>query len=142
VRKAFLIIGLLAALAVPAGAVAAKAPPPDVLCGPSCGDSGGGWTGCNQQTESHSASIPFVASIRHFLVVSYCKSYGIITSVSIAAHGCDAGGFGACSTGPAWQTGGGVGSGSASFEAHAQWSLTVIPIYNNYDVLTLTIPYG
>lgn len=142
-RKALLIVGLLAALGVPAGAAAAKPPTPYVLCGSTdCQGSGGGWTGCTQQTVSHSASIPFVASIRHYLVVNYCKSYGIITSVSIAAHGCDAGGFGACSTGPAWQTGGGVGSGSASFEAHAQWSLTVIPIYNNYDVLTLSIPYG
>ena len=141
-RKALLIVGLLAALAVPAGASAAKAPSPSILCGASCGDPGGGWTGCTQQTESHSAAIPFVASIRHFLVVSYCKRYGIITSVSIAAHGCDSGGVGACSVGPAWQTGGGVGSGSATFEAHAQWSLTVVPIYNNSDVLTLTIPYG
>jgi hypothetical protein len=142
VRKALLIIGLLTALAVPVGATAAKTPPPNVLCGPGCGDPGGGWTGCTQQTESHSSGIPFVASIKHYLVVNYCKRYGIITSVSIAATGCDASGLGACSAGPAWQTGGGVGSGFASFEAHAQWSLTVTPLYNNTDVLTLTIPYG
>jgi hypothetical protein len=142
VRKVLLIIGLLAALAVPAGAVAAKPPTPYVLCGAACGDPGGGWTGCTSQTESHSASVPFVASIRHFLVVNYCKRYGVITSVSIAAHGCDASGFGACSVGPAWQTGGGVGAGSASFEGHAQWSLTVVPIWNNYDIVTVTIPYG
>ena len=140
-RKALLIFGLIAALAVPAGAVAAKVPPPDVLCGQSCGDPGGGATGCTQQVESHSASV-LVASIRHFLVVNYCKRYGIITSVSIAAHGCDYSGFGACNPTTAWQTGGGVGSGSASFEAHAQWSLTVVPLFNNTDILTLTIPYG
>jgi hypothetical protein len=143
VRNVLLIVGLLAALAVPAGAAAAKPPPPNILCGSiDCQGSGGGWTGCTQQTASSGASIPILASIRHYLVVSYCKRYGIITSVSIAAHGCDASGFGACSVGPAWQTGGGVGAGSASFEAHAQWSLTVVPLYNNTDIIRLAIPYG
>lgn len=141
-RKLLLVLGVAAALAVPAVATA-KVPSPYVLCGGgSCSGGGGGWTGCTQQTESHTASIPGIASIRHFLVVSYCKEYGIITSVSIAAHGCDVSGLVACSVGPAWQTGGGVGSGSASFEAHATWNVTVNPFYNNSDTLTLTIPTG
>ena len=134
------MVGLVAALAVPAVA-AAKAGPPAVLCGPTCGDSGG-WTGCTQVTASHSASVLFLASIRHYLVVNYCKSYGIITSVSIAAHGCDTSGLASCSTGPAWRTGGGVGSSSATFEAHATWIVTTMPLVTNSDVLTLTVPAG
>ncbi|MFL5955550.1 MAG: hypothetical protein ACJ76I_15735 [Gaiellaceae bacterium] len=141
-RKALFIIGLLAALVVPAGAVAGKAPTPRVLCGGTCGEPGGGWTGCTQLTAEHSDGIPFVSHVRHYLVVNYCKRYGIITSISIAAHGCDAGGLASCSAGPAWMTSGGAGSGSASFEAHAAWMVTVLPVYNNYDVLTLTVPYG
>jgi hypothetical protein len=139
VRKALLIFGVLAALAVPATAVA-KAPP--VICGTACDGGGYGWTGCTQQTESHSASIPLIASVRHYLVVSYCKRNGTITSISIAAHGCDAGGLVSCSAGPAWQTGGGVGAGYASFEAHASWVFNLPPFYNNYDTLTLTVPVG
>jgi hypothetical protein len=138
VRKALLILGLLAALTVPAGAMAKTAP---VLCG-TCDDGGTGWTGCTQQTESHSASIPLLASVRHYLVVSYCKRNGTITSISIAAHGCEAGGLVSCSPGPAWQTGGGVGAGFASFEAHASWVFNLPPFYNNYDTLTLTVPVG
>ena len=140
-RKLLLVLGVAVALAVPAAAVA-KAPPPQILCGDSSCGSGSGWTGCTQQTVSHSASIPLIASIRHFLVVSYCKQYGIITSLSIAAHGCDVSGLVTCSVGPAWRTGGGVGSGSASFEAHATWQVTVPPFYNNSDILTLTVPAG
>ena len=140
-RKALLILGLLAALAVPAVATA-KAPPPGVICGTACDGGGGGWSGCTQQTESHSASVWPIASINHYLVVSYCKSNGTITSVSIAAHGCDTGGVASCSPGPAWQTGGGVGAGYASFEAHASWFLYTSPYYNNSDVLTLTVPLG
>ena len=80
-RKALLLLGLMAALAVPA--VAAAKAPPSVACGPQC--TGGGWTGCTQVTASHSGSMLFIASIRHYLVVNYCKSNGIITSISIAA---------------------------------------------------------
>jgi hypothetical protein len=139
VRKALLIVGVLAALAIPAAAVA-KAPP--VICGTACDGGGGGWTGCTQQTASHSASVPLIASVRHYLVVSYCKRNGTITSISIAAHGCDTGGLVSCSPGPAWQTGGGVGAGYASFEAHASWVFNLPPFYNNYDTLTLTVPVG
>lgn len=142
-RKALLILGLLAALAVPAGAAAAKGPPiPDVICGTACDGGGGGWSGCTQQEASHSASVWPFASISHYLVVSYCKSNGTITSLSIAAHGCDTGGVAACSTGPAWQTGGGVGDGYATFEAHANWFLYTSPYYNNTDVLNLTVAWG
>jgi hypothetical protein len=143
VRKAFLIIALAAALGLCGTAAAAFAPPgPSVVCGGPCDSGGGGWSGCTQQTESNSASIPLIASVRHYLVVSYCKSNGWITSVSIAAHGCDAGGLVSCSVGPAWQTGGGVGTGYATFEAHAAWVVNLPPFYNNYDTLYVTIPLG
>jgi hypothetical protein len=140
VRKAILILAIFGALAV-AGASSASVGPPRVTCG-SCGGNGGGFTGCANITAAHSASVSVFASIRHYLVVRYCKSYGIITSVSIAAHGCDTSGLVSCSVGPAWQTGGGVGSTSASFEAHAGWKVTTFPIYSNTDVLTLTVPAG
>src|SRR5207244_13542526 len=113
-RKALLLVGLLAALAGPAGA-AAQGPIQDVICGAACDGGGGGWSGCTQQEASHSASVWPIASLRHYLVVSYCKSDGTITSISIAAHGCDTSGVASCSPGPSWQTGGGVGSGYATF---------------------------
>jgi hypothetical protein len=139
-RKAFLV--LAAALAVPAAAVAATTvPSPQVLCGISCGGPGG-MTGCADLRTQHSASVTVVASITHFLVVHYCKRNGIITSVAIAAHGCDTQGLVACSTGPAWQTGGGVGATWATFEAHASWHITPLGMYNGTDVLTLTVPTG
>jgi hypothetical protein len=144
VRKALLILGLLAALAVPAGAAAtvtATNAPPGIICG-SCDGGGSGWTGCTQQTESHSAGLPYFSSVNHYLVVSYCKRSGTITSISVAAHGCDTRGLAFCSTGPAWQTGGGVGYGYATFQAHATWGVTLAPLYNNNDVLSLTVPVG
>lgn len=137
-RKVLLMLGLVAALAVPAVAVGA---PPQVACGPQCGNSGG-WTGCTQITVSHSGSASILANIRHFLIVSYCKRYGIITSVSITAHGCDTSGLVSCHIGPAWQTGGGVGYTSATFEAHATWTVTTTPFITNSDVLSLTVPWG
>lgn len=139
-RKALLILGLLAALSVPAGAIATN-PPPRVICA-TCGASGTGWTGCTQQTESHSAGFPYFSSVNHYLVVSYCKRAGAITSISIVAHGCDTRGLAFCSTGPAWPTGGGVGFGYATFEAHATWGVSLAPLYNNNDVLRLTVPVG
>jgi hypothetical protein len=142
VRKALLIIGLLAALAVPAGAAAAGGPSSGVICGTACDGGGGGWSGCTQLRTSHSASVWPIASISHYLIVSYCKSNGTITSLSVAAHGCDTGGVASCSVGPSWQTGGGVGAGYATFEAHANWFLYTSPYYNNTDVLTLTVPLG
>jgi hypothetical protein len=70
------------------------------------------------------------------------SKYGTITSISIAAHGCDVRGVAFCSTGAAWRTSGGVGYGYATFEAHATWGVTLVPFYNNTDVLTLTVPVG
>jgi len=121
VRKALLIVGVLAALAVPAAA-AAKTPPPPVICGTACdGGGSGGYTGCTTQSASESFGIPYLSYARHYLVVSYCKIDGWITSVGIAAHGCDFQGAAYCVTGAAWQTGGGVGSGYASFTGHATY---------------------
>jgi hypothetical protein len=142
VRAACLVVASVVALAVCGAAAAAAGPQtPSLICA-YCGDSGTGWTGCTTQTEDHAASIPLIASVRHYLVVSYCKSGGIITSLSIAAHGCDVGGLVGCSVGPAWQSGGGVGAGFATFEAHATWVVQLPPFYNNHDTLTLTIPVG
>jgi hypothetical protein len=146
VRKAFLVLGIVAALATAGGASAAKPPgpaQPQVICTGSCDNGGtGGYSGCTSQEASHSTGIQFLASVRHFLVVNYCKSNGVITRLSIAGHGCDSSGLMSCTTGPAWQTGGGVGSGYATFEAHAQWWVSSNPFYVSYDVLTLTIPVG
>ena len=101
---------------------------------------GGGYTGCKTISASHSSSAWLVYSVKHVLVVSYCKRLGVITSISIAAHYCDVGGLVSCSTTAAWKTGGGVGSTWATFEAHAQWTVTPLHIYNNTDVLGLTVP--
>ena len=142
-RKALLMLAVAGALALPVAAGAAPGPQPHVLCGgQTCGSPGGGFTGCADVRVQHSAKVSVVAGITHFLIVHYCKVNGFITSVSIAAHGCDTNGLVACSTGPAWQTGGGVGSTSASFEAHASWHITPLGIYNGTDVLTLTVPSG
>lgn len=138
-RKTALLLVILAALAGAAGASAAKAPPPNILCGPTC-DPGGGWTGCASASAGHSADVG-VASIHHYLIVDYCKVGGVITSLSIAAHVCDVNGLISCNVGPAWQSGGGVGSSWATFEAHATWS-TFPYFFNNTDSFTLTVPSG
>jgi hypothetical protein len=141
VRKALLILVVLAALAGPA-AVAAKSPPP-VVCGGVCdGGGGGGWSGCTSQTASESFGVPWITYVRHYLVVSYCKVNGWITSISIAAHGCDTTGIASCTAGPAWQTGGGVGAGYATFEAKASWFVYTSPYYLNSDTLNLTVDLG
>jgi hypothetical protein len=137
VRKALTLLALTAALAVPG--VAAASGGAQVACGGTC-DPGGGYTGCKQISASHSSSVWLVYSIRHVLVVSYCKRNGIITSISIAAHYCDVGGLVSCSPTVAWKTGGGVGSTWATFEAHAQWTVNTLHIYNSTDVLGLTVP--
>jgi hypothetical protein len=141
-RTKLIVLVVLAALAVPAAAAAAGGSSPGVICGTACDGGGGGWSGCTQLQTSHSASVWPFASIKHYLVVSYCKRNGTITSLSIAAHGCDTGGVANCSVGPAWQNGGGVGSGYATFEAHANWFLYTSPYYNSTDVLYLTVPLG
>ena len=143
-RKAILMLVVVAALGA-AGSAAAKDPAPKnptpyVTCS-SCG-GGGGYTGCTSITVQHSFSFPIIASVKHVLIVRYCKQYGIITSVSVAAHYCDVNGVMTCTPTVAWRTSGGVGSTSASYEAHATWSVTALNIYNNTDVLTLTVPAG
>lgn len=139
-RNAILVLVAAVALALPA--VAGAAPGSAVLCAQTCSSPGGGFTGCVDQRASHSASVSVVASISHFLVVHYCKVNGRLTSLSIAAHGCDTNGLVACSTGPAWVTGGGVGSTWATLEAHATWHVTPLGIYTGTDVLTLSVPTG
>ncbi|HEY8647523.1 MAG TPA: hypothetical protein VIL77_16755 [Gaiellaceae bacterium] len=140
-RKALLILGLLAVLAVPAAATAKG--PPQVICGTACDGGGSGWTGCTSQTASDSLGIRWISYYRHYLVVNYCKRNGIITSVGIAAHGCDFEGVAVCSAGPAWQTGGGVGSGYATFTGHATYIGGVggVPVAGT-SVVNLTIQPG
>ena len=139
--KAFVMAALVAALALPVAAQARSGPP--VICGTACDGGGGGWTGCTTQTTSSSGGIRFLAYYRHYLAVSYCKRNGVITSLSIAAHGCDYEGVAFCSAGPAWQTGGGVGSGYASFTGHATYigTLNGVP-FAGTDVVNLTISWG
>jgi hypothetical protein len=143
VRKALLILGVLAVLAVPAAATAAKAPPPPVICGTPCDGGGGGWSGCTTQTETDSLGIRWISYFRHYLVVSYCKSNGIITSISLAAHGCDFEGATVCHAGAAWPTGGGLGYGYATFTGHAIYvgTLAGVPIAGT-SVVNLTVGWG
>jgi hypothetical protein len=139
VRKILLMVVMVLALGLAGTATAGHVPSPGILCG-TCGQNGGGYTGCSQASTSDSGGIPYIAHYRHYLVVSFCKRYGIVTSVSIAAHGCDIQGIVVCSTGPAWQTGGGVGYGSASFTGHATWWGTINGIpYASSSVVNLTI---
>jgi len=140
VRNALLIIALVAALGVP---VAASAAPPPVICGTPCDGGGGGWTGCTQETVSDSSGIRWLAYYRHYLVVSYCKQNGIITSAGIVAHGCDWEGTALCSAGPAWLTGGGVGSSYATYTGHATYigALGGVP-FAGTSVVNLTILWG
>lgn len=137
-RRALLLLAVVAAALSVAGSAAA-AVGRTVTCGGTC-DPGGGYTGCKSISASHSSSVWLVYSIRHVLVVSYCKRNGVITSISIAAHYCDTSGFVSCSPTAAWMTGGGVGSTWATFEAHAQWTVNTLHIYNSTDVLGLTVP--
>ena len=136
-RKVFVLLVLAVALGL--GGTATAAPGLHVTCGGTC-DPGSGFTGCKSISASHSSSVWAVYSIRHVLVVSYCKRNGVITSISIAAHYCDVSGFVSCTATAAWMSGGGVGATWATFEAHAQWTVTPLHIYNNTDVLGLTVP--
>ena len=136
-RRALTLLALVAALAFTGAAAAANGPP--VACGGSC-DPGSGYTGCKSLSASHSSSVWAIYSIRHVLVVSYCKRNGVITSISIAAHYCDINGLVSCVATAAWKTGGGVGATWATFEAHAQWTVTPLHIYNNTDIVGLTVP--
>ena len=138
-RKLILLLAAVAALGT-AGVAGASGPSP-ITCSGTC-TGGGGYTGCTSVTAQHSWSFPLIASVKHVLIVRYCKQYGIITSISIAAHYCDVQGLMTCKATVAWRTGGGVGSTSATYEAHATWSVTALNIYNNTDVLKLTVPAG
>jgi hypothetical protein len=138
-RRMLVLVAVLAALAVTGVAAAAAPPKPNVNCGSTC-DGSGGYTGCKSVQASHGSSVWLIYSIRHVLVVNYCKRNGVITSISVAAHYCDISGFVTCSATAAWLTGGGVGSTWATFEAHATWTVTPLHIYNNTDVVTLLVP--
>ena len=142
-RKIAMILAVGATLALAGSAAAAVSPPnkPTVLCGSGgCIGNGGGFTGCSSTSGDRSANIG-LASVHHYVVVNYCKSYGIITSVSIVAHGCDTNGLITCDAGPAWVTSGGVGSSTATVEAHASWR--VFPyVFSNTDVIYATVPQG
>jgi hypothetical protein len=145
VHKAVLVLGILAALVV-VGSASAATPPgpaqPQVVCGGSCGNGGtGGWTGCDQKTVERSANVG-VASVRHYLVVHYCKNNGWITQLSIVAHGCTSGGLVTCNTGPAYVSSGGVGSGWATVTGSAGWTVLLPPFIANSDTLTFSIPIG
>jgi hypothetical protein len=124
VRRILLVMGLVAAMAVPAAAAALPGPPP-VICGTACDGGGGGWTGCTQSTGSDSGGVWGIAGWRHYLVVNYCKVNGLITSLSIVAHGCDTSGFAFCNVGPAWIASGGPGTGWGIIEGRAYYGTTV-----------------
>ena len=140
-RRALLMFAVAAALAVPAAAAARPPDPTDVICGTPCDGGGGGWTGCTQETASDSGGIPWLSYYRHFLVVNYCKQGGVITSLSLAAHGCDFSGTAVCSTGSAWLTTGGVGYGFANYTGHAYYvgALAGIP-FAGTSVINVWIP--
>lgn len=142
-RKALLIIALLAALAVPAASSAAKGPIGDVICGTACDGGGYGWTGCTQVTATDSNGIRWISYYRHYLVVNYCKVNGLITSASIVAHGCDFEGTAACTTGSAWLVSGGVGTGWASFTGRAYYiaALGGVP-FAGTSTVNVDIPLG
>ena len=125
-RRFLLGLAVAAALAVPAAATAQVAPPhTDVICGTACDGGGSGWTGCTTVTGNDQGGVPGIAFWHHYLVVYYCKVRGLITQLSITAHGCDTSGFAFCNLGPAWVSSGGVGSGWAYLEGHAYYGTTV-----------------
>ena len=139
--KVILGVVLAAAFVIP-GVAAAKDGRPDIICG-NCGDTGTGWTGCTQVSASESGGVPYLAHYKHYLVVNYCKQRGTITSLSIAAHGCDAQGAVSCSTGPAWVTSGGTGYGWASLEGRATYTGTIAGSpFASTSVVHVDIPIG
>ena len=123
-RKLLLCLAVFAALAVPAVA-AAKDSPPDMICGTACDGGGGGWTGCTTATGDDSGGVWGIAGWHHYLDVYYCKVNGLITQLSITAHGCDTSGFAFCNVGPAWIFDGGVGTGWAYLQGHAYYGTTI-----------------
>lgn len=140
-RKLFVLLAVAAALGVTGVASAAGGigGHGDMTCGGACSPPGG-WSGCKTIETSHSSSLWYVYSVRHAFRVSYCKSNGVITSIWGQTNYCDVSGIASCSPTTWFQTGGGVGSTWATFEAHALWTIAPAHIYNSTDVLTLTIP--
>ena len=125
-RRVLLGLAVAAALAAPAAASAQLPPPePQMICGGSCEGGGGGWTGCDTLTGSEHGGVPGIAYWRHYLIVEYCKVDGLITKLSIVAHGCDTSGFAFCNVGPAWLSSGGEGTGWAYLEGHAYYGTTI-----------------
>ena len=143
-RKMIMVLAIGATLALAGSAAAASVNPPNkptALCGSgNCLGGGGGFTGCSSTSGSRSANIG-LASVNHYVVVNYCKSNGTITSISIAAHGCDTNGLITCDAGPAWVSSGGVGSTSATVEAHATWRVFKY-VFSNTDVIYASVPTG
>ncbi len=145
-RKVLLIVGLVVAFAVPAAAHAAAGQPPrpSVDCGGSCEGGGGGSSGCWQETWRQDRGFDYFNHIHHYVVAQWCKSNGTITSFAIVEHSCDTSGFVSCTPGPAFLTGGGVGWGWVTFEAHANVGITVPKAlgYNLTDVFSGSIAPG
>jgi hypothetical protein len=111
VRNWLFLAALAAVLVSPAAGAAAKTPP--VICGTACDGGGGGWTGCTSAEGVDWSGVPYISNFHHHLLLNYCKRNGIITALNIV-HYCTVDGPVVCSTGPAWLTGGGVGSGYAT----------------------------
>jgi hypothetical protein len=124
VRRFLLGLAVASALAAPAAATAQVGPPP-VICGTACDGGGSGWTGCTTVTGNDQGGVPGIAYWHHYLIVYYCKVRGLITKLSIVAHGCDTSGFAFCNLGPAWVSSGGAGAGWAYLEGRAYYGTTV-----------------
>ena len=140
-RKVILGLVLAVALACASVAGATGGPSPHVLCGgQTCTGGQGGYTGCSSAQNNHSADVG-ISAFNHYLVISYCKVNGIITSVSVAAHGCDYRGIAYCTAGSAYLTSGGVGSSTATFVGHAEWFVPPVPIANS-DTVYVTVNPG
>jgi hypothetical protein len=123
-RRIVFCLAVAAALAVPAVASAQDAPP-NVICGGSCDWGGGGWTGCTSVTGQESGGVWGIAGWHHYLVVYYCKFGGVLTQLTIVAHGCDTSGFAFCNVGPAWLDSGWVGTGWAYLQGRAYYGTTI-----------------
>lgn len=148
-RKLVILAVLATALAVPAFAFAGVPPipggvQPSQVCGPACNGGGPLTTGCWQQQSWTDGGFDYLDHYHHYVVLQWCKYNGVITSIGIAQHGCDTSGFVSCSVGPGWITSGGIGYGSATFEAHAQVAFTPARFfgYNFTSVVSGSVPPG
>ena len=145
-RKLIVLVALVAAIVVPGSALAGTGvPAPSVACGgQSCSGGGVGSSGCWSQLWWSNRGLPYLSSIHHYVIVNWCKSFGRITSFSIGTHGCDTSGFVVCQPAEAFLTSGGVGQGYATFEAHANYGLTLPKAlgYNLTDIVYGSIAPG